>query len=464
MSFASPEFALLFLGLLSCLAVVRNNAARKLLLLAAGMYFYAWWDWRFLGLLLAGVLADYAIGLGLGNATRPARRRALLLLSLALNLGALGFFKYANFFLDSLAPLLESLGLPTGHLALALPLGISFFTFLRLNYVIDVFQGRAEPERSLTDFALYATFFAHIAAGPITRARNLLPQFKAPVRLNRDDLFEGFRRICFGLFKKVVLADRLGMFVDTVFAGPGLFDTPTLWLASLAYTLQIYLDFSGYSDLAIGLARCLGYRLDRNFDFPYLARNPSDFWRRWHISLSFWFRDYVYIPLGGNRQGLARTCLNLMLTLLLCGLWHGAGWTFVAWGAWHGAGLVVHRLWRTRAGSRSGGSLGVATATVGTLVFACLGWVLFRAPDLAHAETMLLRMVVPSPGVSWLHPFVGFAAGLTALVHAWRVLAKENFRPCGQRSALAPLCLPTLLLLSLVFAYGGQNPFLYFQF
>ena len=461
MPFYRVEFLIFFVVLLGLLRLVRSGPGRKAVLLAASWYFYAWWDWRFLFLLLAGTLTDYAIGLALGpRGERASGRRTLLLLAaLVIDLGLLGYFKYAGFFL-------ANLGLnQAGSMALILPLGISFQTFMRLSYVIDVHQGRMEPERSLTDFALFTAFFPSITAGPINRARDLLPQFKRPVRPTRENLALGFRLLCLGLFKKVFVADRLGLFVDTVFANPGLFDGPTAWLAAAAYTLQIYLDFSGYSDMAIGAARCLGYELRPNFDYPYLSRTLSEFWRRWHISLSFWFRDYVYIPLGGSRRGLTRTILNLLVTMLLCGLWHGAGWTFVFWGGLHGLGLAVQRFWRDALRPRLRlGPMPSWPARVLTMLLVVVGWVFFRAPTFGHAWELLGQMFLLKPGVSWQHPFVWAALAGTAAVHLARVRKGPAFDPCPIRAWYAPALLLSLVWLVILFFPQGFNPFLYARF
>ncbi|MGE4504599.1 MAG: MBOAT family protein [Desulfovibrionaceae bacterium] len=461
MTLSSPEFALFLPLVLALAAACRRPGGRNLLLLGASCWFYAVWDVRFLALLLAGSLADHLLALAM--ARRPAAaRHPLLLVSLTMNLGLLGLFKYNGFFLDSAASLLEAFGLHPGGLGLMLPLGISYYTFLRIGHAVDVFRGDVRPERNPVPFLLYCTFFPHILAGPLTRARDLLPQFATAPAISRENLEDGFRLLSLGLFKKLVLADRLGMVAGPIFANAQAYDTATVWAGTLAYSLQIYLDFSGYTDMARGSARCLGYDLAGNFHFPYLSRSPAEFWRRWHMSLSFWFRDYLYIPLGGNRVSLPRNCANLMLTMLLCGLWHGAGWTFVCWGAWHGAGLVAHRLWRRGFGPAEG-VLARALALAGTLLFVHLGWVLFRAETFGQAAEVLSAMFLAAGPISWIHPVVPAALLLTAAAHLLHA-RRPQWDPLPRDGACTPFLLLTLFGLAVVFATDGFTPFLYARF
>lgn len=467
MIFSSLEFVIFFAAVLLGVAVLKTNRQRKALLLLASWYFYAYWDWRFLGLLLLSTVTDYCVGLGLGSVRSVSGRRALLGISLATNLGLLGVFKYYDFFVESLAPLLSGMGLHVGTLHLLLPVGISFYTFQTLSYTLDVYRGHMAPHRSLLDFSLFVGFFPQLVAGPIVRASHFIPQLDKEIVLTGENARQGFRLFVFGLTKKVFLADRIAMFVDPVFANAAAFGTTTLWLASFGYTLQIYYDFSGYSDMAIGLARILGFDLGRNFDFPYLSRGPSEFWRRWHISLSSWVRDYLYIPMGGNRKGTVRTDVHLLASMLIMGLWHGAAWTFVAWGGLHGILLVlekrvrasgVHRRWQERHPA-------VATMLQWAVCLLAVnaGWVLFRAQSFELAWEMLARMFLPTGGVVWISPFVLFALVVTTLVHA--------LQACGRSSWIflswkwyTPGLLFALLWASIIFAPTGFAPFIYFQF
>ncbi len=383
------------------------------------------------------------------------------------NLGILGTFKYYDFFVASLREALASLGWHLGSLDLILPIGISFYTFQSMSYTIDIYRRRLAPTSSLLDFALYVTFFPQLVAGPIVRAAEFLPQLATPpVRTGRD-LAVGARRFVIGLFKKVFVADNLARLVDEVFANGQAFDTATVWLAVLAYTVQIYCDFSGYSDMAIGTARMLGYRFPRNFDFPYLARSMSDFWRRWHISLSTWLRDYLYISLGGNRRGPLRTGSNLMITMILGGLWHGAAWTFVFWGFFHGAALVGQRLlarpWPSRIVARLGGLRRVA-AHGATLLVVVVGWVFFRAPSFGAAIDLLTRMAWPHGGIAWLEPLAATLLVATAVAHGLEAAGRGRPLRLPLDAWYTPTTLATMIGLVLLYHPQAFNPFIYFQF
>ncbi len=464
MLFSSLEFVTFFCCVLGFLFAVRSNPVRKLFLLAASYYFYAYWDYRFLSLILLSTATDYMVGRALGRTRDVVKRKWLLAASLVVNLGLLGYFKYCNFFIETAAPLLQELGLHVGTLNIILPVGISFYTFQTLSYTIDVYRRRMPVCENPLDFALFVAFFPQLVAGPIVRATHFLPQLRQATRLNSEDLYEGFRRFTFGLAKKVFLADRLAVYVDFVFANHALVDTPTMWLGVLGYTLQIYFDFSGYSDMAIGVARMMGYDLGENFNFPYLSRSFSEFWRRWHISLSSWVRDYLYIPLGGNRGTRLRTCVNLLVTMLVMGLWHGAAWTFVVWGGLHGFGLVVERVVLGREKNRpsrtpAGGLLGWGY----TMFITVLGWVFFRAQGLAEAWVILEKLFVSGGGISWLHPFVIAVIAATVVMHGVRATARMDWL-FEKRSWYTPAILLSLLWLTVVFYPTRFTPFIYFQF
>ncbi len=465
MIFSSLEFIIFFIIVLTGLALMPGrNTARKFLLLIASYYFYAYWDWRFLSLIWISTIVDYVVGAQLGRTRASGRRKALLMVSLAVNLGLLGFFKYFNFFIESFTPIVQAVGFNPGTLEIILPVGISFYTFQTLSYTIDIYRGQLKPHRSMLDFALFVAFFPQLVAGPIVRAAHFLPQLLESKPLTRDNFYVGFQRFTYGLFKKVFIADRLAMFSDHVFANAGAYDCPSTWLAAAAYSLQIYFDFSGYSDMAIGAARIMGYDLGANFSFPYLSKSPREFWRRWHISLSTWVRDYIYIPLGGNRKGPVRTYVNLMVSMLLCGLWHGAAWTFVAWGGLHGLALLGNRI---ISGGNNGSRSGFAGFLywTGTMLFVVVGWVLFRSESFGKAALMLGQMFWPHDGVNWLYPFVPFILLGTLIVHllekhgAWqRLLLPESAR------WYSPAILFSLLWLVAVFYPEGFKPFIYFQF
>ena len=392
MLFTSLVFPL-FLALCWGIYIRVGHRAQNVLLAIASSVFYGWWDWRFLFLLWGSIVINFWIGLRIDLAKSDQAKKRWLWLSLVTCLGILVFFKYADFFVEGASDILSSLGLQTSEtmLAIVLPVGISFYTFQTLSYVVDVYRGKLRPARSLIDFSVYVSFFPQLVAGPIERATHFLPQVMAHRVFQWKNLQIGFWLILLGYFKKVVVADNLGVFVDQIYNQPSGHDGFVVILATYAFAFQVYCDFSGYSDIARGIARCFGFDLMLNFRQPYLARNPQQFWERWHISLSTWLRDYLYIPLGGNRKGDLRTYLNLMITMFLGGLWHGASINFVWWGCFQGVILVIHRrfsaqwrqLWRKDSGE--GGVL--------SLFFffnvICVGWFLFRIDGKDSAEQLL---------------------------------------------------------------------------
>lgn len=407
MLFNSLEFAI-FLPLVFILYWLLNSVAVKwqnVLLLAASYVFYGWWDWRFLSLIMFSSLVDYFVGIGLSGTTAPGKRRWLLITSLAVNLGFLGFFKYYNFFAESFADAFTLLGNsfePT-RLSIILPVGISFYTFQTLSYSIDVYKGKLEPTRDAVAFFAYVSFFPQLVAGPIERATNLLPQFYGKRKFDESRAVDGLRQILWGLFKKVVIADNCAQYADLIFNNSADYSGSTLLLGAIFFAFQIYGDFSGYSDIAIGTARLFGFSLMKNFAFPYFSRDIAEFWRRWHISLSTWFRDYLYIPLGGSRGGVAMQVRNTFIIFVVSGFWHGANWTFVVWGALnalyflplllakrnrnHLEVVAENRIWPTPL------ELGRMALTFGLTV---LAWVFFRAENLAHALAYLSEIFSPS--------------------------------------------------------------------
>lgn len=378
--------------------------AQNVMLLGASYVFYGWWDWRFLGLLLFSTVLDYGVGLALDSSRLVRWRRAILVASISVQLSLLGVFKYYDFFVHSLADLLAGLGVsgsaPT--LGLVLPVGISFYTFHTISYTVDIYRRLAKPTTDFVGFALFISFFPQLVAGPIARASHLLPQCLAPRHPTLAVFWEGAYLFYWGLFKKVVVADNLGVVVDRAFTRPEQLDAFSALVTVYAFAWQIYCDFSGYTDMARGCAKWMGFELQVNFNVPYLAVDPSDFWRRWHISLSTWLRDYLYIPLGGNRYGPTRTQINLILTMLLGGLWHGASWTFVLWGLYHGTLLAVYR---ALAPDLSARPLSAVTRVCHQVFFfhlVCVGWVLFRARSIHELGDFLAafgRSPVLQPGL-----------------------------------------------------------------
>ena len=324
MSFISLEFGILLTVVLLLVILIRNALARKVILLIASCAFYAYWDWRFLGLLIFVTVMDYFISVWLVRSQNPRTRKAMLITSVTVNLLILGFFKYFNFFTGSFNAVMSSVGLHLPELQIILPIGISFYIFETLSYVVDVYRGHTHPAHSLLDYAVFVTFFPRLVAGPIMRASHFLPQLDRGIQFSRENFIRGAQLFGQGLVKKMVVADTIAMMTDQIYTTPWIFSSGTIWLGVLAFGIQVYFDFSGYSDMATGVARLFGFELPVNFNLPFTSRNLTEFWQRWHISLSSWLRDYLYISLGGNRKGKVRKFINMFLTMLLGGLWHGA--------------------------------------------------------------------------------------------------------------------------------------------
>ncbi len=457
-------------------ALGRQVRLQNFFLLLASYVFYGYWDWRFCGLILASTVIDYGCGLGMERwGSEPGRRKGLLLLSVCVNLGALGFFKYFNFFVESARELLHSVGLGGGDwtLGIILPVGISFYTFQTLSYTIDRYRGDIPVERNFIDFAFFVSFFPQLVAGPIVRARDFLPQAAHPREFRWEKQAEGLQLALWGLFKKAVVADNLAPLVDAVFASEGELGIPVRLLAIYAFTVQIYCDFSGYTDIARGTAALLGFHFPRNFSQPYFAADPSTFWRRWHMTLSTWLRDYLYISLGGNRKGPGRTYINLMATMLLGGLWHGAAWNFVLWGGYQGLLLAVHRWWRGEGPGTDAAPWGLrALRWFVFFQLVCFGWLLFRAQSLGD----IARFLAPGSLLSaqGLALSEQAAAGLilgglgTLVVLLWDLaLARRPGREVPIDRLGAPLQAMACVLLYLGVSLCGSflgNEFIYFQF
>jgi alginate O-acetyltransferase complex protein AlgI len=385
---------ILFLILITLLYWRLPFRPQNYVLLAASYFFYAWWDWRFLFLMAGSTLVDYVVARKIASSSEGRTRRFLLVFSLILNFSFLGIFKYFNFFVDSMAHLATLLGMkqiPVSIWQILLPPGISFYTFQEVAYIVDVYHGKVKAAESLVDYALFISLFPHLIAGPIQRPSHLLPQVQKPRAWDPRKAFHGLLLILEGLFRKVVIADNCALIANTAFAGGlGGPNVMTVLLGTYAFAWQIYGDFSGYSSIARGSAQLLGFHFMVNFRQPYLAESLQDFWRRWHISLSTWLRDYLYIPLGGNRLGKIRTYLNLMITMLLGGLWHGANWTFVVWGGIHGVGLALERLIAgERVAEPSTSFWGRWARRILIFHLVCVAWIFFRIPSVQGAWQQL---------------------------------------------------------------------------
>ena len=477
MLFNTVDFLLFYVAVLALyygLAPLRAWRLRKLVLLVASCLFYMSWSPPFIVLLLGIAALCFVVALGVAGTTDPRRKRAWLALGVAMSLAILGYFKYRGFVLENLSVLGASLD--TRLSRVILPLGISFYTFHAISYMVDVYRGRVAPHRNFLDVALYIAFFPQLIAGPIMRASQFLPQLERAPQLIGPAAERALMLIALGLFKKVACADVLGEYVDQVFRNVGGHHGVNLAVAIYAYAFQIYFDFSGYSDMALGLGALLGFQLPLNFRLPYVAQNPAEFWQRWHISLSTLLRDYLYIPLGGNRRGVGRTYANLMTTMVLGGLWHGAAWNFVAWGTYHGALLALHRWWARepqRVGrwrvfwwastARSDSRWRVLARRLGMFHLACVGWVLFRAESAADIWTCFRGLLEPGVTVT---PAFTRAAYWSALAFAIHHLCAE--RDLGQRFLRMPplaqaATYAAMAVLVFLFSPGTQR-FIYFQF
>ncbi|MCS6978245.1 MAG: MBOAT family protein [Gemmatales bacterium] len=436
-------------------------------LLLASCYFYMSWNPIFILLILFTASVDYIAARLMQQTETVWKRRALLIVSITLNLGLLAFFKYTNFLVGTAIGTLNLFGFENDPIVLQiiLPLGISFYTFETISYIVDVYQGKIKPVRNLLDYALYIMFFPHLVAGPIVRPHEFLPQIGQVKRWNWDRLQLGVQFFVLGLFKKAAIADQLAGIVDPVFAQPTGYSSASVWLAVVCYAAQIYCDFSGYSDMAVGLAHMLGFKLPRNFNLPYLADSIADFWRRWHITLSSWLRDYLYIPLGGNRHGEWVTYRNLLMTMLLGGLWHGANWTFVAWGLYHGLLLSLHRAipwprWTTS-------NLLRPFFTLGTFGLVSVGWVFFRAQTFSDAAVILQKMLWPQGGQSFEPAVFALASlALGGLLTGWVVSALVDLRRIERRIPAAVLGtgLAAAFVLAQILMPEDGKAFIYFQF
>lgn len=475
MLFNSLEFAL-FLIIVFSVYWSLGLRGQNIFILAASYFFYAWWDWRFVSLLLFSSTANFFFGIGMNRASDQVSRKMWLTLSVVTNLSVLAFFKYFNFFLDTVVDVFSLVGLSVNFapLAIILPLGISFFTFQVMSYTIDLYQNKIKVCRDPIQFFTYVTYFPQLVAGPIERAGRLLVQFGRERRFSRKEAVIGCRMILWGAFKKIVLADNLAGVVDAAYQNAEAASGGQFVVATILFSFQIYFDFSGYSDIAIGCSRLFGVDIMKNFNCPYFAKNIQEFWRRWHISLTSWLRDYVYIPLGGNRRGFRRQLVNIVIVFMVTGLWHGADWTFVAWGGFHGLLLVIY-LWLRKIGWLSVlpvrlGRLAPFFSIMITYSLVCLAWILFRAEsindcfvilgkighDLVHVSYSfdlgvgknILVLLLVTIGIEWLgrnrdHPLL--------LLENW-------FRPLRWMTYY--------VLIGLIYFYGKfeHDAFVYFQF
>jgi alginate O-acetyltransferase complex protein AlgI len=474
MLFCSREFLIFFAGVFCLYWAVRWHRARVWLLLVASFYFYASWNKWLALIIVVSTTLDYLVALGMDATERPVWRRSLLGVSLAANLGLLCYFKYANFFLRSLEEALQAAGatasLPV--LRVILPVGISFYTFEAINYTVDVYRRRMPAERNLANFMLFILFFPHLVAGPIVRARDFLPQVNRRKRWDWPRLHLGMQFLVMGLFKKLAIADRMALFADPVFADTAAYGTGACWLAAVAYALQVYCDFSGYSDMALGCAHMLGYKLVQNFDMPFLAPNLSDFWRRWHSSLSTWIRDYLFLPMGGSRGSRWQTYRNLIVTMTLMGLWHGANWPMVAFGFLQGCALSIHHAFRKLCDRwpRLTAMLLSPPGTVGRVAFTflvfCTTLAIFRSPSLSSGLTMWRHMATPHAGLGVPLPNRSFVYLVIVVVVCHALGAGRRWKRVFDYlpAPVRGFSYATALTTALVLAPELDKAFIYFQF
>jgi alginate O-acetyltransferase complex protein AlgI len=487
MVFSHPTFLFLFLPILLVGYTFSPRRLKNLLLLTGSLFFYAWGEPWLVAVMVGSIACNYGFSHGLQRCEQESSKRRVVIVAAVFNLGLLGAFKYLGFLVGSLNAVLVAAGASALHVPhIPLPIGISFFTFQALSYVVDVYRGEAEAQHNPIDFALYVSFFPQLIAGPIVRFRDVATQITSR-RESFDSFSEGVERFILGLAKKVLIANAVAEVADPIFALPASdLSAGVAWLGALCYTIQIYFDFSGYSDMAIGLGLMFGFRYLENFSYPYVSTSLTDFWRRWHISLSTWLRDYLYIPLGGSRGSSARTYLNLVIVFFLCGLWHGASWTFVVWGLYHGAFLILERVGLARGLER----LPRPLRHVYAMAVVIFGWVIFRATTLGQAMHFLLAMLGLGAGSGSEHTLGVYASNQLVFVCVVAVVAATPLLP-WLKSRYAALCagragrevLQGVLaqhraltwgsgaLLSCLFvacamrlASNSYNPFIYFRF
>lgn len=482
MLFNSIDFAI-FLPIVFALywfVVNKKLKIQNLLIVAASYLFYGWWDWRFLSLILLSTIVDYFIGLMLMTVIKQSKRRALLWMSIIVNLGILCFFKYYNFFLDNFIAAFSFFGaeIRANSLNIILPVGISFYTFQTLSYTIDVYKRKLNPTKDFIAFLAFVSFFPQLVAGPIERATNLLPQFFTKRTFEYTKAVDGMRQILWGLFKKVVIADNCAVFANQIFNNSSDLNGSTLVLGALFFTFQIYADFSGYSDIAIGTSRLFGFNLMRNFNFPYFSRDIAEFWRRWHISLSTWFRDYLYIPLGGSRVGVWTKVRNTFVVFIISGFWHGSNWTFIVWGALNAIYFLPLLLTNSNRNNLDNVAIGklfpnlkeilLMMSTFGLTVFA---WIFFRAENIEHAINFISEILSPS-----LFSIPKFTGMQDALIISFLVIIFLLIEWKGRDGQYAishlgekwksPLRYATYyFIILLILWFGGkEQQFVYFQF
>ena len=476
MLFNSIEF-LLFLPTIFILywfVFNKNLKYQNTLILVSSYVFYGWWDYRFLSLIFLSTIVDYVIGLSISNQSSKKKQKSLLWGSVLFNLSVLGFFKYYNFFVDSWVELFSSLGYEIKSiwtLNFILPVGISFYTFQTMSYTIDIYRKKLEPTKDFISFASFVSFFPQLVAGPIERASNLLPQILKKREFQYDQVIQGLKLILWGMFKKVVIADSLAPIVDDIFSNYQDFGGGTLWLGAIYFSFQIYCDFSGYSDIAIGTSKLLGFELMSNFKFPYFSRNIGEFWRRWHISLSTWFRDYLYIPLGGSQEGKWKSIRNIFIIFLVSGFWHGANWSFIFWGLFHSILFLPTFMFNKNRNYTSSiiaantllPSLKEFINVVTTFLLVTIGWVFFRSESIGDSFSYLTSMISNINIVTHLSPKINFYILVLVLVDWTQRFDERNLFVTFPKLIFKIFVIICVFLILINFKKESQQ-FIYFDF
>ncbi len=442
----------------------RNLKMQNLLIFVSSYVFYGWWDWRFLSLIAFSTIIDYSVGLGLAKNEGKKQRALLLWTSIIVNLGFLMFFKYYNFFVDSFVGAFTFFGFSFNarSLSIILPVGISFYTFQTLSYTIDVYNRKLKPTKDFIAFGAFVSFFPQLVAGPIERATHLLPQFYTPRKFDYDNASAGLKMMLWGMFMKVGVADRVSLYVDNVYGNVSMHSSVSLIVATIFFAVQIYCDFGGYSLIAIGCAKLFGFSLMKNFNRPYLAGSFKEFWQRWHISLSSWFRDYLYIPLGGSRNGSFKTQRNLFVTFVVSGFWHGANWTFIVWGALHGAYLVIEK-------SLSMIKLPKPLRIVIVFILACFSWIFFRAASVGAAFDIITKIVRFESTKLYTGDIGIFSFSIVAILVLFLNDFLSEFKPSlklfhNDNLAIRYVSIVFILLYIVSLGVFDQSQFIYFQF
>lgn len=482
MLFNTIDFAI-FLPIVFILywfVINENSKGQNILIVAASYLFYGWWDWRFLTLILFSTIVDYLVGLGIYKEENQRKRKVLLGISIFVNLGLLGFFKYYNFFLDNFITAFSFFGteIKSNSLNIILPVGISFYTFQTLSYTIDIYKRKFEPTKDFISFSAFVSFFPQLVAGPIERATNLLPQFYKKRTFEYSKAVDGMRQILWGLFKKIVIADNCARYANLIFNNSEDYSGSTLVLGALFFTFQIYSDFSGYSDIAIGTSRLFGFDLKQNFNFPYFSRDIAEFWRRWHISLSTWFRDYLYIPLGGSRGGTWMKIRNTFIIFIVSGFWHGANWTFIVWGALNAVyflPLLLTNNNRNNLGTVAQGkyfpSIKESILMLSTFGLTVFAWIFFRADNIGHAMSYISQILTLS--LFTIPKFAGMGNALTTIILiVFFILIEWQGRESQYAIANFGIkwkwpmryAMYYAIIISIFWFGGNEQEFIYFQF